>query len=339
MARLMSDAKKGFYATNTSTVGKIIDKVISFKEEKETIVVDSCCGEGEVLEFISKKYPCKAYGVELDSKRAQIATGKSIVKVLNGDSIYSIVKNTWWAGLNFLNPPYGTDSEGSRLETKFVKAWGGVTSREGIMILAINPSSLEKDMVETLVRQGYKIICSIYDKDNEDYKNFQQFFMILQRKRNFRENKERLFSAFEERVEIEDLDIEKVEITTGGIPQSFREIITPKWKIDEAIKNSTTKQLFNETIEGGDFAKTAIEQPNDGQAAILIASGIIDDTLKLKINGLEEEVVLKGTVFKYQNKRDKLNSDGEVVGTIEVDAYKTELYALSVTNGEYVKCV
>lgn len=339
MARLASDAKKGFYPTSTQTVKKIIDKTILFKEDRETVVVDSCSGEGEVLDFISNNYPCRSYAVELDEYRAKTAKNKNIAKVLNGDALYGVQKNTWWAGLNFLNPPYGTDSEGNRLEIQFVRAWGGVTSRMGVMILVISPSSNNDDMADILSKQGYKLICSVYDKDNEDYKSFGQYFLILQRIKNLREDKKKILNSFENKIEISELEIEKVEITTGASPQTFREYSVPKWKIDEAIIGSDIKEIFKDSVQSSAFSSSAIEQPNDGQAAILIASGIIDDVVELKIEGEMEEVILKGTVFKYQNTRETYDDMGNVKGIIESDAYKTELYALSLTKGEYIKCV
>lgn len=73
MARLESDLKKGYYPTSTLTVKKIFDKFLIFNTEKKTIALDSCAGEGDVIEYISNNYNCKSYAVELDIVRAQKA--------------------------------------------------------------------------------------------------------------------------------------------------------------------------------------------------------------------------------------------------------------------------
>lgn len=340
MARLMSDAKKGFYPTNVETVKKVIDKLIIFNDKKQTTAVDCCSGNGDVIDFIATNYGCKAYACELDKYRAIHTSQKKVVKLLNADAIYGVSKNTWWAGLNFLNPPYGVNSEGRRLENLFVQSWGGVTSRMGVLILVINPSTLNEDMAETLRKQGYKLICSIYDKDNEDYKNYDQFFIILQRIGNsFRESEEKILNAWDERIEIDDLDIDKFEITTGRSPEYFREYDIPKWKMDEAMKRSNIYKMFENEIRIQDYMTSSIESPNDGQAALLIASGALsNDIIEVVINGETEKIITKGTVYKYQKVSEKCNADGDLIGVCEIDAYKTELYALSLTKGEYIKC-
>lgn len=269
MARLMSDAKKGFYPTSIETVKKIIDKTIIFNETKQTTVVDSCAGEGEVIDFIANNYGCRAYACELDKYRAQKTATKNVVKLLNADALFGVSKNTWWAGINFLNPPYGLDSNGNRLENSFVQTWGGVTARNGALILVINSSSLNKDMAETLRKQGYKLICSVYDEENEDYKNYEQFIMVFQRIGNtFREKIEKVLNAFEDKIEINDLDIEKITISSGASPEYFREFNIPKWKIEQAMKNSTLYKQFEDEIKSQDYSTSSIESPNDGQAAL-----------------------------------------------------------------------
>lgn len=339
MSRLACEIQKGYYPTNTETVKKIVNKTIKLNPDRQTTVVDCCAGEGEVIDFFATHYGCKAYACEIDKNRAIKTASKNVLKLLNTDAIHGVSKNTWWAGINFLNPPYGKSEFNGRLENQFVNAWGGVTSKNGVLILVISESSMNDDMAYTLTRQGYKLICSVYDKNNKDYKDYKQFFLILQRlKHSYRENEEAILNAWETKVELNDLDIEPIEIATGGSPEYFREYVIPKWKIDEAKKNSNVQRMFENEIRGIDYSTSSIESPNDGQAALLIASGALSNQiLEVNIDGEKELIIPKGTVYKYQ--KTSFNYDGEKIKeVVEVDAYKTEIYALSLTKGEYIKC-
>lgn len=340
MARLASDVLNGYFKTSTKTVKNIIDKTIIFNSEKETVALDCCAGEGDVIDFISNNYCCRSYAVELDTYRAKKATKKNITKVLNADAIYGIKKNPYWVGLNFLNPPYGLDSNGARLENQFLRTWGGTTAKGGVLLLVINPSSLDNDLVDVLIKQGYKLEVSIIDENNEDYKRFNQFFLVLRRiNPRFREKRKKLLSAFENAIEINSLDegFEKIEVSTGSSPEKFKEYHVPKWKMIGALENSDVLKKFDIELSNQDFLRSSIERPNEGQAALLVASGILDERIVVEIEGRKETIITKGTVTKYQ--RDvNVCENGEITGVKEIDAYKTEIYALSLTTGEYMKC-
>lgn len=334
MARLASEAKMGFYATSTKTIKKILDTCISFKEN--TFTLDSCAGKGEVIEMFREEYGHFNYAVELNEDRAKEAARRNIMRVLNADAIAGVRKSTNWVGLNFLNPPYDRAADGSRLECKFVERYGNATVQGGLMMLVINPSSADAEMAQKLIVQGYKPLWSIYDSNNEDYKNFGQFFILLQRVReNFRCSMDKFLTAFDSPISIDELEVSKKFSPRPGVPpQMFKEISIPYWKMQELLTRSKLKDRFFEEMKKANFEGGSIEIPNEGQAAILIASGKLNKQITLR-NG--HRVILKGTVKKHTVDKPRVNDEGVIDKVAQIDAYQTVVYGLNLTVGQFVK--
>jgi len=336
MARLACETKMGFYPTEVLSIQKVIDKTISFPESKEIYALDCCAGEGEAIEMIGAKYICKTYAVELDEKRAKTATSRNIDVVLNADALNGVRKSNNWVGLNFLNPPYDISASGSRLELDFIERWGLTTAIGGVLILVINPSSADEKMAEKLRLQGYRPMFSFYDPNNADYKNYGQFFIILQQQLpNFRASIGKFLSLFENPLDItNDIEIEKIAIKTGVQPQMFKEIEVPRWKIEKHLAKSKLKKVFFDELRSANLLNSSIEHPNEGQAAILIASGALNKKLQLS-NG--DEVILKGTSTKEKKQIEQMNDNGNVDSVKLIDHYKTVVYGLNLTHAQFVK--
>ncbi len=336
MARLANESKMGFYPTSVKTIKKVIDKTITFPENKTIFSLDCCCGEGEAIEMIGAEYGCKTFAVELDKHRSQVAEKRDITKVLNADALQGVRKSNHWVGLNFLNPPYDTDSSNKRMELNFIERWGLATAIGGVLILVINPSSADAEMAKKLQIQGYNPLASFYDEDNEDYQKYQQFFIILKKQLpNFRASMSKFESAFENPISINsEIDFEKTTIRTGAVPSMFKEINVPRWKIEEMLEESTVNDSFFKKLKYVDNITSSIEHPNDGQAAILISSGVLNKAITLK-NG--DKVLFKGQSTKYIRNIEQANSYGEVTQVKASEAYKTVLYGLDLTHAEFFK--
>lgn len=335
MARLASDSKLGFYPTDTKTVGKVIDKCITFPQNKTVVTLDSCCGEGEALAFIKNTYGCIAYGVELEEERAKLASTHNFKALLNADALSGVRKSNTWAGLNFLNPPYGESFNG-RLEIDFVERWGLVTAIGGVLILVINQSSASEEMAKALQKQGYKPVASFYDENNSDYQKFGQFFIVLHRQlQNFRSEIEGFMNLFQNPINIDlDIDFEKISIKTGVFPELFKEIEIPRWKIEEQLLKSKLKKIFFDELRQASLVNSSIEHPNEGQSAILIASGALNKKLTLADS---TEVILKGTSSKEKLATAQRDEKGDVNKVKLVDHYQTVVYGLDLTHGQFVK--
>jgi hypothetical protein len=325
----------GFYPTSVQTIKKVIDKTIQFPE-KSVFALDCCAGEGEAIEFLGQEYGCNTYAVELDENRAKTASSRSIDKVLNSDALSGVRKSNHWVGLNFMNPPYDLDAQGNRLELEFVERWGLTTAIGGVLILVINPSSADDKMAEALRKQGYRPMFSFYDENNEDYKKFGQFFLVFQQQLpNFRASLERFYSLFENPISINsDFEVEKILVKTGVRPEMFKEIETPRWKVEEQLKKSKLKKVFFDELRKASMLNSSIEHPNEGQAAILIASGALNKKVTLA-NG--DEVILKGTSTKEKKSSSQMDEKGNIGSVKLVDHYKTVVYGLNLTHGQFVK--
>ena len=335
MARLASETKMGFYATSTKTIQNIISKMIDI--DKNTFVIDSCAGEGEVIEMFREEYQCYNFAVELNQDRAKIAAERNIMKVLNADAINGVRKSTKWAGFNFLNPPYDRGADGERLELKFVERWGNATIEGGVMMLVINPSSADEDMAKKLILQGYKVLWSVFDPDNEDYKNFGQYFILLKRVReNFRADLDEFMIPFTEPMSLDDFEeVEKIRPKRGCPPPMFKEIDIPQWKMNDLLSRSNLKKVFFDDMRKGSFKGGSIEVPNEGQAAILIASGKLNRKITL-VNG--DEVILKGTVKKHRVDKSVMDENTGMVENVKrIDAYQTVVYGLNLSVGQFVR--
>lgn len=336
MARLACETKMGFYPTSVKTIKKVIDKTIQFPENKSVYALDCCCGEGEAIEMIGAEYNCKTYAVELDENRAKTATKRSIDKLLNADALNGVRKSNHWVGLNFLNPPYDVSASGTRLELDFIERWGLTTAIGGVLMLVINPSSADEKMATALRSQGYNPVISFFDPENEDYKKFGQFFVLFKQELpNFRASIEKFYSLFQSPLNInDDVEFEKLNIRTGVQPEMFKEIQTPRWKIEEILAKSKLKKVFFDELRQASMLNSSIEHPNDGQAAILIASGALNKRLTLA-NG--DEVILKGTSTKEKKASGQMDEKGSISTVKLVDHYKTVVYGLNLTHGQFVK--
>jgi len=336
MARLASDVKMGYYPTDIKTIQKIINKTIIFPENKTVYALDCCAGEGEAIDMIGTKYGCKTYACELDENRAKVASNRDIAIVLNADSLTSVRKSNHWVGLNFLNPPYDINTNGKRVEIDFVERWGLTTAIGGVLILVINPSSADEEMAKKLQLQGYRPIISFYDPENNDYKKYGQFFSIFhQQLPNFRASMDKFQSVFEKPLNInDDIEFERISIRTGAEPMMFKEIDIARWKIEDKLKKSKLKKTFFDELRSASMLNSSIEHPNQGQAAILIASGALNKKLILS-NG--NEVILKGTSTKERKQIDQMGKDGNIESVKIVDSYKTVVYGLNLTHGQFVK--
>jgi predicted RNA methylase len=288
----MCEAKLAFFPTNTATLKRVIDKFLRLQET--TYVLDPCCGAGEAVS-VFRDYGSKLYGIEVDEERAKSASLK-LDKTLNANAISGVNKSNEWAGVLFLNPPYGTSIMKERLEQEFVNRYGHCVVKGGAMILVINPSSATDKMAKAIKEFGYKPIASVFDPENSDYKNYKQFFIVLQRiDKKYRADPESLSAMFEP-VPIDEAPDDLIEVSQGVPPKIFREYEVPDWKIDEMLKQSKLDKRFANLLATDVIGRVSIESPNEGQAALLLASGILnrpigDWLMKGKVSKVATEVV------------------------------------------------
>ena len=338
MSRLMSEAKNGFYPTNPESLKKVFEKV----RLSETVhMLDPCCGEGDALASIaSLTGNAITYGIELDIERAKIASTKLNV-LLNADALNGVSRNTHWAGLVFLNPPYGRDSGGLRLEEKFVKHWGNIVINGGYLLLAINGSSATETMVADIRAMGYKPVFNAYDATNEEYQKYGQFFALFKRiDMAFRATTPEVQAVLDPQnaKPIEEIQVLEDFIPEGRKPRLFKEREMAFWKMDELLKKSTVRKDFQKNLLTVPMGFDSIEELNDGQRQFLLASGAIDEPIKEDENDLG--LLLKGTVRKVSKvaTETQVAPNGENIARYSFkESFITEVYGLDLNELRFYK--
>lgn len=235
MARLASEAQMAFYPTSTESLEKIFKTV---KPQKDLHIIDPCCGKGDAIKKITSMLNATSYGVELDEERAKEANLK-LKHTLNADAIWGVSKSYNFASLLFLNPPYGVDSNGARLEEKFVRNWSNTIIKNGYLLLVINSSSATSEMAKAIQLANLKPIISLVDKDNEEYKKFGQYFLLFQ-KGSFltRSPLDEIitFISGKKAEDIDSVDFSDLELPKGNSPKTFKELKYPIWKYNQLLK-------------------------------------------------------------------------------------------------------
>lgn len=96
--------KIGYYPLPESE-GVKLRSLLSFNGPAS--VIDPCAGQGTALNLVTRDAPVRRYGIELDTKRARIASCKGI-ETIHGNT-FDAIANPESISLLYLNPPY--DSE------------------------------------------------------------------------------------------------------------------------------------------------------------------------------------------------------------------------------------
>ena len=132
--RLEAQAKAGFYPTPPKVVD-IIKTWIGEKMAGPRRLLDPCCGTGEPAAQIAAAAGCDAYGVEINTERAQVAK-KILTKVVAGD-LFSVRARPGAFSILYLNPPYDFDAEDGRTELSFLKHTLPYLAPRGLLLFVV----------------------------------------------------------------------------------------------------------------------------------------------------------------------------------------------------------
>jgi predicted RNA methylase len=332
----MCEVKLAYYPTDPKTLKIVIDRFLRFSKASTTFVVDPCCATGEAVNVFNDCCNANTYGIELDEQRAKEASER-LDKTLNADAIYGVRKSNDWAGVLFLNPPYGTTVHKDRLEQEFVEKYAPCVVNGGVMILVINPSSATDKMAKTLMYNGFKPIASVFDPSNDDYNNYRQFFIVLQKiDKSYRcELMEMYKAVLNPPVSIDECrEIEPIAVANGNAPKLFKENELPIWKFNELLAKSKLHKRFEALMKPNFAGRTSIEEPNEGQAALLLASGVLNQPIG--------DWIVKGQVAKVPVETEECDPEtGEPTNVVVRDTYKTVLFGfnrltLEIARLEYI---
>ncbi len=201
MARLESQVKMGYYPTPRGILERIFEKVeINSTPKKPVRVLDPCCGQGEVLEFIKNKYEnIVLYGIELDKKRYEITQEKlKSDQIYNTDALEATLSGK--CDILYLNPPYDyyrTDegtAQSVRLETLFTEKYLPYLADGGLVVFVLPLNSVTvRELTDAMARieQRFAIknegrLFYLYGdvfKPESEFSKFKQFWVVFQKRK------------------------------------------------------------------------------------------------------------------------------------------------------------
>lgn len=309
MAHIGSKIRAGFFAT-PERQGDYIAKLLQV--EGSGLWFDPTCGEGKILHQLKQSIPTideelqvDTYGVELDKGRAAIAENE-LTKVVQSPIEAMVISNNTFSFL-FLNPPYDDemkmefDVKVERKEFIELRRNTRYLKEGGIMVFVIPSYQFANEKIARHLATHFEE-CGIMSFSKEDYPDFRQCIFIGRKKKGkfkkFSEQEKPLYNFLlqmgaDEFVEnkvtpINQMIGHKVWTIPGGNTtiDTFYSKLRNKGDFIQGILSSKGFEIFKNRAAtpalsiGGD----PILPPNQGQLALLLASGVINGELGSKEN-------------------------------------------------------
>ncbi|MFD1609826.1 DUF6094 domain-containing protein [Oceanobacillus luteolus] len=304
MAHIGSKIRSGFFAT-PERQGEYIANLL--KTEGSGLWFDPTCGEGKILSQLAETVPSTndeteihTYGVELDKGRAAAAKNE-LTKVVQSPIEAMVISNNSFSFL-FLNPPYDDTmkvDDNTKVERKEYIELNRNTRylmEGGIMVYIIPSYQFANPKIARHLATNYED-CGIMSFSSEDYPDFRQCVFIGHKKKGkFKRFDDRGKALYEFLLKMDSEEWIAKKVTpinqmigrkVWSIPEGKTEIKTfysklrNKNEFTAGILASKGFEIFKNRAAtptltiGGD----PILPPNQGQLALLLASGVINGEL------------------------------------------------------------
>lgn len=303
MAQIGSKIRAGFFAT-PERQGKYISELLI--AEGSGIWFDPTCGEGKILHQLVNTVPfanddikIQSYGVELDKGRSEVAE-KVLTKVVQSPIEAMVISRNAFP-LVFLNPPYDNtlrmdEEDTERKEYIELHRNTKYLMDGGILIYIIPSYQFANPKIARFLATNYDE-CGIMSFSKEDYPDFRQCIFIGRKKKGkFKRfgEKEKPLYEFLLKMQSEDWVTKRVTPVnrmighkTWNIPggptyiKTFYTKLRNKHEFTKGIISSKGFTVLKNRVTaptlsiGGD----PILPPNQGQLALLLASGVINGEL------------------------------------------------------------
>ena len=185
---LQNTQKLGAYYTDIGHC-KRIGRLFDFDTAEEICVLEPSVGDGNaVVAVTGERKNVKLFGVELrkDTYEKHLKENKKFNMVLNEDFLRGIKVSHGVFSFVFANPPYGVFNEnesGKRLELVFLEHLTRYVQTGAYVVYVIPHSTFREEKFLRTVMARYEI-CSFFKFDDEEYKNFHQVAVIMQKKKS-----------------------------------------------------------------------------------------------------------------------------------------------------------
>lgn len=348
--------KNGYFPTDAITIERVLNALIAKESGGDGVIniLDNCCGEGTALAECqhylkqSTDTKIKSYGIEYNRERAWHS--KSLLDVCIHGDINDCVVGIRQFGLVWLNPPYGdmvTDSdvlmrdEGGRkrLEKEFYRKTVVTLQYDGVMVLIIPNTSLDREMATWISKHFYNV--KVFRAADDTFK---QVVIIGKKRKSAKSDKDTREML---------LAIASKEIVPEVIPEEWidEQYVIPLFekkkkfkfyhvKLDiDQLSNELDKKnllwdrfdmLFNKPI--ADYPKP-LRKLLKWHLALTPAAGLVTGAVQSKDGRI---FVIKGDTYKDKVNRieTSINDDGSVYETkISTDKFVPIIKAIDFTNG------
>lgn len=293
MSHIGNKLLAGFYATPLSQ-GQIVKDMLSFKDS--TTILDTTCGEGEILSFLQEGNPAvKTFGVEIEKGRALKA--QKVLDVCIHAPIESCIITNQIFGMTWCNPPYDMtltgagDTETERKEYTELSRATRYLKGHGIMVYLIPSYRFSDPKIARLLASYFEDV-QIARFDDEEYLAYKQCVFIgrkkLARSKTYNEDIFEMLLQFKNEDyilnEVPTLSTLKASGAVWHVPTATQNVPTfysrlePKENLVEPIRENKGFQMFKERTKPRDASLNGQPIINiaQGQLALLLAAGMVN---------------------------------------------------------------
>jgi predicted RNA methylase len=334
--RLEAQAEAGFYPTPPKVVD-IIKTWIGEKTKGPRRLLDPCCGTGEPAAEIAAAAGCDAYGVEINTNRAQVAK-HTLSKVVAGN-LFSVRARPGGFSILYLNPPYDFDAEDGRTELSFLKHTIAYLAPRGLLLFVIPQKRITPSIARVL--SAYFEDLKIRRFPENEFQAFGQIVIAGVKKVRVEIDDDVLASLSQiPTVDLPEIHRKEFSFSVPAVTKDF--FIRPsEFGPDELAEELSASSLWKEPalglLEEDDQIRPAIQPlmpPRKAHLAMLIAAGLINNQV-LEANG--RRLLIKGTAKKVIDRFEEETEKG--IKITERERIVTQINAFDLNTGEYLQIV
>jgi predicted RNA methylase len=334
--RLEAQAKAGFYPTPPKVVD-IIKTWIGEKMAGPRRLLDPCCGTGEPAAQIAAAAGCDAYGIEINTERAQAAK-RILTKIVAGD-LFSVRARPGAFSILYLNPPYDFDAEDGRTELSFLKHTLPYLAPRGLLLFVVPQKRITNRIARVL--SAYFEDLKVRKFPAGEFQAYGQIIITGLKKARAEINGEVLASLSQiSTMDLPEMVRKEFSLSVPAVARDFF-IRSSEFGPDELAEELKASFLWKEPalglIEEEEQTRPAIQPlmpPRKAHLAMLIAAGLINNQV-LEANG--RSLLIKGTAKKVIDRFEEETEKG--IKITERERIVTQINAFDLKTGEYLQIV
>jgi hypothetical protein len=298
------------------------------------------------------------YLCELEKERAErcktkvndLFGWKAQQQVLHGDAFHTTFEDGECEIL-YLNPPYDFDPKHVRLEQKFLSRFTQALRLDGVLVFVVPHYALSAS-AELLAKEYKDLVCLRFP--DPDYATFKQVVVFARRSRRFEPD-----PVVVARVQAWADSVEGLPILgeTSAVYEVKGTMYTTTWKVQELDLHAlvTKARPWHQTTREGLLPVphtlpttppesllwrryTLATPPRPAHIASGLATGLFNGLRITPDSDTSElpDLLVKGTFEReFVPVEDKLDAEGVIVGTVEVERPRLSVTCLNLSTGTY----